>query len=187
VTGVTIRRAEAVDLRELAAIRIRSWRAAYAGLVSQDHLAAMDAEEGHRRWAERAAAPGAPQVLVAETATAALGYAIFGSARDEDLPASAGEVWAIYLDPPCWGRGVGRQLLAAAVAEFRAGGRDPIVLWVLTGNARARRFYEAAGFRCDGAARDITIGGEELPEVRYRLTGQAVAAPGPGSDWWTPR
>lgn len=178
MTDVAIRPAEAADLRALAGIRIRSWRAAYAGLVAQEHLDAMDAEEGYRRWQDRTAAPDAPGVLVAERADAGLlGYAIFGSARDADLPAGAGEVWAIYLDPPAWGRGIGRRLLDAAVAGLQAAGHDPVVLWVLAGNARARRFYEATGFRRDGAARDIAIGGEELPEVRYRWTGQAGAAP----------
>jgi len=39
------------------------------------------------------------------------------------------------------------------------------MLWVLRGNARAIRFYEAAGFRLDGGAK---VEGE-VDELRMRL------------------
>ena len=42
------------------------------------------------------------------------------------------------------------------------------VLWVLPGNARARRFYEVVGWATDGAHRTIEALGIVVPEVRYR-------------------
>jgi hypothetical protein len=41
-------------------------------------------------------------------------------------------------------------------------------LWVLASNEQARRFYEAAGWRPDGGAQTIELGGATLEEVRYR-------------------
>ena len=41
-------------------------------------------------------------------------------------------------------------------------------LWVLDTNERARRFYEAGGWRLDGADKVDTIGGVGIREVRYR-------------------
>jgi hypothetical protein len=58
---------------------------------------------------------------------------------------------------------------AAAGDLLHADGMDPLVLWMLEGNARARAFYEQAGWRLDGAARTETFGGKEAAEVRYRL------------------
>jgi hypothetical protein len=40
---------------------------------------------------------------------------------------------------------------------------------VLEANARARRFYEIAGFRADGSVKDADLYGATLPEVRYIL------------------
>lgn len=40
-------------------------------------------------------------------------------------------------------------------------------LWVLKHNARARRFYERAGFAPDGAEEAEEIAGARVPEVRY--------------------
>lgn len=44
------------------------------------------------------------------------------------------------------GRGVGRQLLAAAESEARTRGACKLTLEVLSGNVTARRLYEALGF-----------------------------------------
>jgi hypothetical protein len=42
------------------------------------------------------------------------------------------------------------------------------VLWVLTGNARARPFYDNAGWVADGGERTTEVFGVTVPEVRYR-------------------
>ncbi len=43
-----------------------------------------------------------------------------------------------------------------------------VIVWVLTDNIRARRFYERIGFTQDDGRRDITLFDPTLPEVRYR-------------------
>lgn len=42
-----------------------------------------------------------------------------------------------------------------------------MLLWVLEGNARARRFYERSGFRADGTEEPFEVDGVAVPEVRY--------------------
>ena len=52
------------------------------------------------------------------------------------------------------------------LAALRAAGYRRVVLWTLTGNARARRFYAKAGFAPDGATNILgALGGVE--ELRY--------------------
>jgi RimJ/RimL family protein N-acetyltransferase len=41
------------------------------------------------------------------------------------------------------------------------------LLWVFAGNERARRFYEAAGWRADGVVAREETGGVLLDELRY--------------------
>jgi hypothetical protein len=44
----------------------------------------------------------------------------------------------------------------------------PVTLWAFEDNARAARFYRAAGFTADLASRrPLTVGGKELWEIRY--------------------
>lgn len=98
-----------------------------------------------------------------------------GSAADPSPPGSltpagqagqTGELYAIYLTPAWWSAGLGRALTDAVLAELRAAGYRQVVLWTLTGNARARRFYQKAGFTPDGATNVLAgLGGVE--ELRY--------------------
>lgn len=66
------------------------------------------------------------------------------------------------------GMGFGRVLFGRAVADLRMRGFAPLTLWVLRENERGRRFYEAAGWRPDGAAKVETRPAAEMREVRYR-------------------
>ena len=91
-----------------------------------------------------------------------------GPCEDDDLGPSVGQVYAIYLVAECWGRGIGRDLLQRAETDLGSAGYQGASLWVLTTNDRARRFYEAAGWRPDGTHKIEPFGGAELDEIRYR-------------------
>jgi len=91
------------------------------------------------------------------------GFAGVAPSRDDDADRTAvGELTVIYVSPEHTGRGTGRALLAAAEAELAAAGFARATLWVYSGNARARRFYEAAGWCAVGPER-----GHPAREVRY--------------------
>jgi GNAT superfamily N-acetyltransferase len=73
------------------------------------------------------------------------------------------EVRQLYTRPDRIGRGAGTQLIEAA----KSSGVAALELWCFQANTRARRFYEASGFRAirftDGADNE-----ERMPDVRYR-------------------
>jgi GNAT superfamily N-acetyltransferase len=98
-----------------------------------------------------------------------LGFAIAGPSRDQGEDVSVtGEVQALYVDPPAWRHGHGRRLMQAATAYLADRGHREAVLWVVQENRRAYRFYEALGWRPDGATKRETWEGIEQTEVRYR-------------------
>jgi GNAT superfamily N-acetyltransferase len=77
------------------------------------------------------------------------------------------ELYALYVHPGWWSTGTGRALMDEVLSAVRAGGYAGITLWVLEANARARRFYDLAGFAADGARHVLEdLGG--VTEVRYR-------------------
>ncbi|MFE6722176.1 GNAT family N-acetyltransferase [Streptomyces albidoflavus] len=91
-----------------------------------------------------------------------------GAGAGSGAGAGEGELYALYVRPDLLGRGVGRALLDAVHDEAAARGWGALVLWVVEANARARRFYEAAGYRADGGAQSEEYAGVPVREVRYR-------------------
>ena len=105
--------------------------------------------------------------MVVEEAGHIVGFARVCPSRDDTAPAAVGELASIYVLPEAWGRGFGRQLLSSALSGLGEAGFVEAIVWVLEGNHRARRFYEASGWSDDGAKRRFERG-FVLPEVRYR-------------------
>jgi GNAT superfamily N-acetyltransferase len=163
-----VRTATPDDAPAVARVHVETWRATYAGLIPQAVLDGLSVERREAFWRSIAEAPGEHRLLVAEAAGRVVGFASTGPARDDDLPPGSGELEAIYVEPAAWGKGHGARLFRRAVADLRERGIAPLVLWVLTENARGRRFYDAMGWRPDGAARPIDFDGTAVEEVRYR-------------------
>jgi GNAT superfamily N-acetyltransferase len=72
------------------------------------------------------------------------------------------------VDPTRWGHGYGRALFTSAVRGLKGAGFSDATLWVLATNDQARRFYEIAGWRPDGAIKVEECGQVLLNEARYR-------------------
>ena len=66
-----------------------------------------------------------------------------------------------------WRRGVGRALMAAALADLAARGYSEATVWSFAANDRANSFYEHHGFTRDGSERREAHWTNIL-EVRYR-------------------
>lgn len=164
-----IRPMEPRDAQAVARIHVRSWQVAYRGQLPDAFLDGLSAEIDQRRvrW-ERLIAEAASRrwtQLVTDAGGSVTGFVTFGPSREEP---SVGEVYAIYVAPEHWGRGHGRALFSAAAQGLLNAGYDEATLWVLETNARARRFYEIAGWIADSAVRTERQGEVDLREVRYR-------------------
>lgn len=71
-----------------------------------------------------------------------------------------GNVWALFIDPACEGRGYGRELHAAMISWLWRQGLER--LWLTTEpGTRAERFYKAAGW--------VYAGRTEGREIRLEL------------------
>lgn len=175
-TGMApIRPAQPADAEAIGALHVRAWQAAYRGLLPDEVLDALSIPAWVERRRKALVAPWGPLVLnhLLEGPGGVLGWASSGPTRDPDLDAArVGEVYAIYLEPVAVGRGHGRVLLELTLAQLAGQGFREVMLWVLEDNARARRFYERAGFDLDAAAplKSVVVGGRTLDasEVRYR-------------------
>jgi GNAT superfamily N-acetyltransferase len=165
---VTIRRATPADALAVASVHVRSWQAAYRGLMPDEALDGLSVERRARFWRSFLGdqRPG-EHVLVAVHEGEVCGFAHAGACRDPAATPATGEIASLYLGPEAWGMGRGRALMDACVEQMVQDGHRQAVLWVLVTNARARRFYEVAGWRCDEAVKTEEMAGAMVTETRY--------------------
>lgn len=141
-----IRRAELVDALAIARIHIA------ARAEAMPWLPVVHSDEETFWWAEHVLLVE-NEVWVAELDGAVVGFAAV----------APGWLDQLYIDPECQGIGIGRRLLDLAKERQP----DELRLHAFARNARARRFYEAAGFILIGEG-DGSDNEEGEPDALYR-------------------
>lgn len=143
---------------QIARIYCESWKFGYKGIVPDDYLDSLTIENCKpKRLANH---------LVILDGLVCVGICSISQGRDNDLH-DYGEICSIYLLPDYFGRGYGKPLFEKAVKELNHMGLSRQYLWVLTENARARKFYEKNGFHVNGETRNITVSDKPLQETKY--------------------
>lgn len=170
-----VRAATPSDASAISAVHVRSWKAAYPGLVPQSYLDSLTPEQRQGPWEQILAGAESPAqatlVLVDGPGDDVVGFVSFAPTRDQGgNPDTVAEVQTLYLDPDTWGRGGGELLLSAALEQLAQAGFTSVTLWTLETNERARRFYERRGWRLDGATKIHDWNAFVATDVRYRLS-----------------
>lgn len=165
-SGMLLRPAQPEDALPIARVHVRSWQIAYRGLLPDEYLDGLRPENRAKTYDFTHIDPLKPRTIVAADGTEIFGFATTMPSRDADL-ADHGELCALYVDPDRWGCGIGRELIAAARGQLLEAGLLKALLWVLDGNVRATRFYEADGWFTDGYRRTETMLGVTVNDIRY--------------------
>jgi GNAT superfamily N-acetyltransferase len=170
VDVLPVRLAGAGDARSIARVQVLAWRATYRGVVPDEYIDAVRADDRDAAWDAwfaDATAKRSAVLVVEDTNAGVVGFVAGGPIRAPAGPCDA-EVYALNLLPPFQRRGLGRRLVVALARELVARGHRAMTVWALAEN-RARSFYEALGARC--LAEDVLVlGGVEYPEVCYAWT-----------------
>jgi len=162
-----IRPAEPGDEMSVADVHIRSWRAAYKGLLPDDYLNGLRPEDRAQRYTFGSPDQRQPFTIVSTEKALISGFATIAPARDADLP-DYGELCALYVDPEHWSRGIGAALVTAARDLLYDRGFRNAALWVMVNNTRAERFYRIDQWKPDGHRRTDTVWDVVVNEIRYR-------------------
>jgi len=145
-----IRPASPDDAAAIAALHAESWRSAYRGLVPDDDLGGGLEAERLQFWRNRFAGPD-PHRRVVFAATAGDLLVGFTCVLADADPRYGPLLDNLHVKPGWRGQGIGARLLDDSRQWSRAiAPRRPMHLWVLEGNAPARRFYRAQGGVEDG-------------------------------------
>jgi len=137
-------------------IYVASWNRGFGSLMPK-----IESDQSRiLRWRAALAEPPPARWWVAERNASTLGLIGIRPSRDPIDP-TLGEVDTIAVDPPAWRTGVGSALISLALHWLRSDGYRSALLWTLAGYPRGASFYEATGWRPNGASRQ---GGHQ---VRY--------------------
>ena len=158
---MTVRLARLADAELLGPLHVDSWRAAYGHLLPDSFFETLDPAARTIRFAEMISE--GRTVLVADDGEVH-GFCSLGPSRDID---GWGEVYAIYLRPASWGRGLGAELLSEAEERLADSGFDRAMLWVLERNNRARAFYERRGWTSTETRQTLNMDGTSIDELIY--------------------
>jgi GNAT superfamily N-acetyltransferase len=164
-----IRAATVQDAPAVAAVRVVSWQAAYAGVVPDAYLAAMNLNLAHWTKLANGEEPGS-ELLVAEEDGRIVGFAVYGAARPPSF-GYGGELHATYWLPEATGKGYGTQMMACAFVGLKRLGHDDMIVWVMEANTRARKFYEhlKGVVEIEHSRKSFEIAGTTLGEMAYGL------------------
>lgn len=157
---IPVRRARPEDARGVARVYIESWHDTYAAILPMRLLCAMTPRGQTARWRSAILARDEIVFVAEDERGEIVGMASCGRSRDAALGFD-GEVYTLYVDPACYGTGIGRALLAQAFVWMMERGYGSCVIWAHAKN-NARFFYEK-------------MGGRLIAERSGRLMGDAVS------------
>jgi ribosomal protein S18 acetylase RimI-like enzyme len=164
-----IRRATINDARAIAEVHVKSWQAAYRGLLPEDFLHNLSVERREEQW--RRGLQNPEQVMLVYEQDTIVAFCGFAPSRDEDVDKTkVAELGTIYALESAWSQGIGKLLWQEAIKLMSKKGFTELTLWVLEGNERAIKFYERQGMVFDGMTKTEPLNESlGLHELRYRM------------------
>ena len=159
---IKVRRAEARDGADLAAVFRESWRDAYQGIIPAQHLESMILRRDRAWWLNAMKADG--ELLVVEAAGVIAGYSTSGAARTRGR--FGGEIYELYLAPIYQGVGIGEHLFEACRHQLDIRRLPGLIVWALADNERAAQFYWQRGGRPVAETKE-TFGLKRLVKIGY--------------------
>jgi ribosomal protein S18 acetylase RimI-like enzyme len=146
---VTIRPASTADVRTMGRLGAVLVRTHHDFDAARFIAATPQTEHGYGSYLGSQLGNPDIVVLVAEDGGEVLGYTFAGVEGYDymSLRGPAGVLYDIVVDPAHRGRGVGRALLDATLAELKTRGAPRVVLSTAERNEPAQRLFARAGFR----------------------------------------
>jgi GNAT superfamily N-acetyltransferase len=169
-----VRPATMRDAKAVAEVHTLAAQAAYQGILPDEELRTLAPATREAKWRE-AIEFSEPQVQVAVLDGEIVGFVGFDRSRDPKTPSTTGEIWALYVKPEHWGKGLGVALWDAAREGLEEEGCTTVTVWVPIRNDprhalhRARRFQARNEDRQDHRA-GYRAGRRNPAQAQRRLT-----------------
>lgn len=161
-----IRAADVDDAPAIAKVHVETWRSAYTGIIPQNYLDGMTAENRTLAWVRllQRREPGYTTLVSEDHDQRIIGFVSGGPVRHRE-PRYQAEISSLYVQRSHQGGKHGRRLFLAAANRLAQHGLKGLFVWVLADNP-ARRFYEALGGEVV-AETTRAFAGKPLKELGY--------------------
>jgi GNAT superfamily N-acetyltransferase len=151
-----IRRAELSDVDEIGELHAFCWVELYAGVLPDTVLNQLSPATMSGLWRKFVSRGGEYAQWVAVADGEVVGFVGIGPGRDPGYEL-AKELYFIYVAPNHRRTGVGRDLVKQADADY---------LWIWDANRESQKFYRKLKYFPDSVARNGSLFGSHLPEIR---------------------
>jgi len=160
----SIRLSDINDNQDIAEIAVCGWQQTYKGIVSADHLAAMQTEpivSNRIKFCQDPKKAG----YVAVVNNRLVGFCDFGPVRfiesENNIDSTYCEIYAMYILEPYQKQGIGSALFKNASQHLKQLGFENLVIWSLMENTKAANFYRSLGGVERSLHKTINIAGDE--------------------------
>lgn len=137
-----IRKNQYEDQEQMAHIKVDGWKNAYDRIISSSYLNTLNYEEQTERY-QASFEEYKDYVFVAVRGDEVLGYSCFNPTPNVDDFDS--ELVSLYIKPTEIGKGIGTELFIATRKQMIKFGKRNMIVWCLSDNENAIRFYEKLG------------------------------------------
>jgi ribosomal protein S18 acetylase RimI-like enzyme len=145
-----IRPFQITDIPQCAAIHKLSRRASEEGIIFDYDLDRYDLNHFIEKWTDWAKHE-VTQIRVAEENNIIIGFVIYGKIQTRPsfdksvVPRYGAEIYALYVHPDHFRKGIGKALFKAAIDDLIERKLTSMLLWAYKKNKRACAFYELFG------------------------------------------
>lgn len=169
---VIIRKANLDDAYNIAKAHVETWQSAYKSQMSENYLNNLSVDKRALKWVDILTKDDpAKRTFVAESDGKIVGFCSVGPTREiEPSSETIAELYAIYVDHKHAGKGVGSKLMEESLGFLKSEGYNQVTLRVLETNKDTRNFYENKGWVPDGDPKYEVIDGQDVVDVRYRIS-----------------
>ncbi len=150
------------DIESIAEIKVVGWQAAYRGIVDDDYLDAMSAQEQSVLLKTYPLS----SFIVAEKGGNVVGFCRISEGGLVDGVMLGCEIREIYIRWDMKRQGIGTKLFEYTVKQLHRRGYKIMSLGVFEENVGARRFYEKMGGRTKNKG-VLKLSGKSYPTVEY--------------------
>lgn len=151
------------DQDQMARIKVDGWKNAYDSIISSTYLKVLDYADQTKRY-QASFDEYKDLVFVAVRKNEVLGYSCFNTSANIDEFDS--ELVSLYIKPTEIGKGIGTALFLETCKELKSLGRKNMIVWCLSDNKNAIKFYEKLGGKIV-KTKDAKIGDKYYKEYGF--------------------
>jgi ribosomal protein S18 acetylase RimI-like enzyme len=172
----TIRKARIEDSLAIAKIKVNGWRTTYKNIIDDNFLSNLSIEEQSEKIKNDIENRQLFYVYDCDNEVKGFVYSGYKKIGHEGFDNSIFEIYAIYVDAEEKHKGIGTKLFDYAKQEGIKRKCKTMILWCVSENTLARKFYEKLGGKNIGR-KTTQIGNQMIEGICFEFNLSIISTP----------